>query len=170
MEGPSGDTSRSVSQEKKHEEMLSTVEREESLGPPKKRSREMSEEEKREERKAANRRSAFQSRLRKKLLIEELQGKVAKLTESMNTLREENRALSVQLEGALTENRRLRYLQHQQQQQDALMSVGGGLHFHAAAAGLPSLASAALQLSAPSALVTPRSLAGLEGLSTSVKF
>lgn len=149
-----------------------------TLIPSKKRQREMlSEEEKKEERKAANRRSAYQSRLRKKLLIEELQSKVARLTESLGVLREENRSLSVQLEGALTENRRLRFLQHhqqqhqQQQQHDGLLSAGtaSGLHLHAA--GLPSFASAAFhQLTSPSNFMATRSLAGLEGLSTTTKF
>jgi len=90
----------------------------------------ISEEERREERKAANRKSAYQSRLRKKLLIEELQGKVTALTSSLKGLREENHTLSLRLESALSENRRLRFLQHQ-----ALVGVGGSLGVRAGGSG-----------------------------------
>jgi predicted RNase H-like nuclease (RuvC/YqgF family) len=69
--------------------------------------------ERKEERKAANRRSAFQSRLRKKLLIEELQKKVDKLSEELSILKENNRTLTQGLEASLSENRKLRFL-HQQ--------------------------------------------------------
>mmetsp|Transcript_13848 Transcript_13848/g.19963 ORF Transcript_13848/g.19963 Transcript_13848/m.19963 type:complete len:166 (+) Transcript_13848:65-562(+) len=87
----------------------------------KKRVREtMTESELREERKAANRKSAFQSRLRKKQLIEELQGKVSKLSEELKTLNEENQVLSYSLQAELAENRRLRFLQMQ------VMGGGGG--------------------------------------------
>jgi hypothetical protein len=73
-----------------------------------------------EQRKSANRRSAFQSRLRKKLLIEELQGKVSDLTEQLDTLKEDNKSLCHRLESALAENRRLRFAQ----QQELIMSRG----------------------------------------------
>lgn len=115
-----------------------------SPGPDsKKRERDdLTEDERREERKAANRRSAFQSRLRKKLLIEELQGKVNKLTEELTVLKENNRTLTLGLEASLQENRRLRFL-HQQGglgggglgggalgAQSALLGLnGGGHHF-----------------------------------------
>lgn len=62
-----------------------------------------------EGRKAANRRSAHQSRLRKKLLIDELQLKVEKLAEELVLLKEENRTLSNSVEDSLTENRKLRF-------------------------------------------------------------
>lgn len=79
----------------------------------KKREREhMSEQEKAEERKAANRRSAHQSRLRKNMLIEELQKKVTKLNEEIAVLKENNRTLSLGLEASIAENQRLRL--HQQ--------------------------------------------------------
>ena len=67
----------------------------------------------RDERKSANRRSAFQSRLRKKLLIEELQQKVNKLSEELSVLKDNNRTLTKGLEESLAENRRLRFV-HQQ--------------------------------------------------------
>lgn len=57
--------------------------------------------------------SAYASRLRKKLLIEELQKKVSAMTGSSKSLRDENRTLLLQLEEALAENRRLRFMQHQ---------------------------------------------------------
>lgn len=69
--------------------------------------------ERKEERKAANRRSAFQSRLRKKLLIEELQKKVSTLSEELSILKDNNRTLTQGLEASLSENRKLRFL-HQQ--------------------------------------------------------
>lgn len=69
--------------------------------------------ERKEERKAANRRSAFQSRLRKKLLIEELQKKVSTLTEELSILKDNNRTLTQGLEASLSENRKLRFM-HQQ--------------------------------------------------------
>lgn len=74
----------------------------------------------REERKAANRRSAYQSRLRKKLLIEELQSKVSKLMNQLSNVRDDNISLSHRLESALAENRRLRFAQ-----QESIMIVGG---------------------------------------------
>jgi hypothetical protein len=78
----------------------------------KKRARdEMAEDERKEERKAANRRSAFQSRMRKKLLIEELQEKVNKLSGDLSALKAHNRTLALGLEASLFENRRLRLVQ-----------------------------------------------------------
>ena len=67
----------------------------------------------REDRKAANRRSAYQSRLRKKLLIEELQEKVADIAKHLDIVRDENKSLLYSLESALSENRRLRYVQQE---------------------------------------------------------
>lgn len=109
-----------------------------SPGPDsKKRDREsdLTEDERREERKAANRRSAFQSRLRKKLLIEELQGKVNKLTEELTVLKENNRTLTLGLEASLQENRRLRFL-HQQGGGLGGGLGGGGLSAQSALLGL----------------------------------
>ena len=79
----------------------------------------------REERKAANRRSAYQSRLRKKLLIEELQGNLCDLTEQLEALRDENKSLSHRLARALEENRQLRCVHEQQ----GLASRGNGVGF-----------------------------------------
>jgi hypothetical protein len=69
------------------------------------------DDELREERKAANRRSAYQSRLRKKLLTEQLQGQVSKLTNELSSVRHDNESLSRQFESALAENRHLRFAQ-----------------------------------------------------------
>jgi hypothetical protein len=82
-----------------------------------------------EQRKSANRRSAYQSRLRKKLLIEELQEKVSDLMEQLDTLGEDNKSLCHRLESALAENRHLRY----SQQESLIMSQAGGMH------GLPMM-------------------------------
>ena len=87
----------------------------------------LTEDERKEERKAANRRSAYQSRLRKKLLIEELQGKVAALSDTIQKLRNDNMLLSTELESALTENRRLRFMQIHQQ--DGMVGAGGGMAY-----------------------------------------
>lgn len=85
----------------------------------------LTEDERREERKAANRRSAFQSRLRKKLLIEELQQKVNKLQEEMAVLKENNRTLTLGLEASLSENRRLRFMQQHGSSSGGMAALAG---------------------------------------------
>lgn len=70
----------------------------------------LSEEEKKAERRAANRRSAFQSRQRRKILIEDLQRTVAALSKDNNDLRKTNDEIRSQLEAALIENRQLRQI------------------------------------------------------------
>ena len=79
----------------------------------------------REQRKSANRRSAYQSRLRKKLLIEELQGKVSDLEEKLGSLSDDNKTLCRQLESAMAENRRLRFIQ---QGSFMMGNRGAGMH------------------------------------------
>ncbi|VEU40487.1 unnamed protein product [Pseudo-nitzschia multistriata] len=70
----------------------------------------LTEEEKKAERRAANRRSAFQSRQRRKILIEDLQRTVAALSKDNNDLRKTNDEIRSQLEAALLENRQLRQI------------------------------------------------------------
>ena len=70
----------------------------------------LTEEEKKAERRAANRRSAFQSRQRRKILIEDLQRTVAALSKDNNDLRKNNDEIRSQLEAALLENRQLRQI------------------------------------------------------------
>lgn len=70
----------------------------------------LTEEEKKAERRAANRRSAFQSRQRRKILIEDLQRTVAALSKDNNDLRKSNDEIRSQLEAALLENRQLRQI------------------------------------------------------------
>jgi len=87
----------------------------------KKRSLPASEEDKKAERRAANRRSAFQSRQRRKILIEDLQRTVAGLSKENTDLRKSNEDLRVQLKAILLENHQLRM-----QQQMQSPNVGGG--------------------------------------------
>lgn len=75
-----------------------------------------------EDRKSANRRAALQSRLRKKVLTDDLQQQVNKLLSELSTLKEENRSLSQNLESSLAENRRLRFVQ----QHTGLLARQGG--------------------------------------------
>jgi hypothetical protein len=70
-----------------------------------------SEEEKKAERRAANRRSAFQSRQRRKILIEDLQRTVAGLSKENTDLRKSNEDLRVQLKTILLENHQFRMQQ-----------------------------------------------------------
>lgn len=100
----------------------------------------LTEEEKKAERRAANRRSAFQSRQRRKILIEDLQRTVAALSKDNNDLRKNNDDLRSQLEATLLENRQLRQITsslsaqaHLQQQ-----SAPGG---QSAATNSPSLSA-----------------------------
>jgi bZIP transcription factor len=65
-------------------------------------------ESKRAERRAANRRSAFQSRQRRKILIEDLQKTVATLSKDNQELRNSNNQLLAKLETAMLENQLLR--------------------------------------------------------------
>jgi bZIP transcription factor len=106
-----------------------------------------------EQRKSANRRSAFQSRLRKKLLIEELQGKVSDLTEQLDTLKEDNKSLCHRLESALAENRRLRFAQ----QQELLMARGtNGMGMQAMNHSMFNNAGAGLSTASISALLASK--------------
>jgi hypothetical protein len=79
------------------------------------------DDEKKAERRKANRRSAFQSRQRRKILIEDLQRTVAALSKDNTDLRKSNDDLRVQLEATLVEN-------HQFRMQQAIsgVSAGGG--------------------------------------------
>ena len=63
---------------------------------------------KRAERRAANRRSAFQSRQRRKILIEDLQKTVTSLSKDNQDLRNSNNQLRAKLETAMLENQLLR--------------------------------------------------------------
>ena len=63
-----------------------------------------------EVRKSANRKSAFESRLRKKVLTDDLQQQVVKLQSELVILKETNRTLLKNLETSLAENRRLRFV------------------------------------------------------------
>lgn len=83
----------------------------------KKRPLAASDDDKKAERRAANRRSAFQSRQRRKILIEDLQRTVAGLSKDSTDLRKSNEDLRVQLKTILLENHQLRMQQQQQQQQ-----------------------------------------------------
>ena len=92
----------------------------------------LTEEEKKAERRAANRRSAFQSRQRRKILIEDLQRTVAALSKDNNDLRKNNDELRTQLEATLLENRQLRQITsslsaqaHLQQAQHQQSATGG---------------------------------------------
>ena len=79
----------------------------------------LSEEDKKAERRAANRRSAFQSRQRRKILIEDLQRTVAALSKDNTELRKSNDELRVKLEATMLEN-------HQFRMQQQLSSSGAG--------------------------------------------
>jgi hypothetical protein len=79
----------------------------------------VSDGDKKAERRAANRRSAFQSRQRRKILIEDLQRTVAALSKDNTDLRKTIDELRVQLEANMLEN------QHFRMQQQ--LSAGGGM-------------------------------------------
>lgn len=68
-------------------------------------------DDKKAERRAANRRSAFQSRQRRKILIEDLQRTVSALSKDNGDLRKTNDDLRVQLEATLLENHQFRMQQ-----------------------------------------------------------
>ena len=69
------------------------------------------DDDKKAERRAANRRSAFQSRQRRKILIDDLQRTVAALSKDNGDLRRVQDEMRVQLEAALLENHKLRMQQ-----------------------------------------------------------
>ena len=77
-------------------------------------------EEKLAERRAANRRSAFQSRQRRKILIEDLQKTVASLSKDNADLRKTNEDLRFQMKFLLLENKQIR----QQLQASVILSSG----------------------------------------------
>src|SRR3569832_153911 len=68
----------------------------------------MTDDDKKEERRAANRLSAFQSRQRRKIIIEGLQKTVAQLSRDNSDQRQTIAELKVQLDGATKENEFLR--------------------------------------------------------------
>jgi hypothetical protein len=68
----------------------------------------LSEDDKKAERRAANRRSAFQSRQRRKILIEDLQRTVSALSKDNSDLRKSNDDMRIKLEMALVDNQQLR--------------------------------------------------------------
>ena len=84
-------------------------------GIVKKRKKDLSEEERLEERRAANRRSALESRQRRKNLIESLQKQVEQLTKETTELRAINDTLRLQLDSSLAENQQFRLIISQQQ-------------------------------------------------------
>ena len=123
-----------------------------------------------EERRSRNRKSAYQSRLRKRLLIEELQGKAAVLNKELERLKEENQNLLHQMEMVSSENTRLLLMnqqesfmmrqhhqqqhqqyqqqqqQHQQQQQQHHHLMGAGQNNTAQQAGSMAQLNAGLGL------------------------
>ena len=84
-------------------------------GRGKKRKKDLSEEERLEERRAANRRSALESRQRRKNLIESLQKQVEQLIKETTELRAVNDTLRLQLDSSLAENQQFRLIISQQQ-------------------------------------------------------
>jgi len=76
------------------------------------------DDDKKAERRAANRRSAFQSRQRRKILIDDLQRTVAALSKDNGDLRRSHDEMRSQLEAALLEN-------HQLRMQQQLTGMGG---------------------------------------------
>lgn len=142
---------------KDNEESDSAISDKEPPRDKKRRRQEMTEEERREERRTANRRSAFESRHRRKVLIEELQGAVESLSKENAAIRKEADSLRVEVHRLTTENRRL----HLQQQLSRSISVSGvpdsgtprhnpdmwslqqgvsqGLHMNMGMPGLPAL-------------------------------
>jgi len=119
----------------------------------------LTEEEKKAERRAANRRSAFQSRQRRKILIEDLQRTVAALSKDNNDLRKNNDEIRSQLEAALLENRQLRQISSslsaqahaQQAQQVAAQKVQQQHQQQAAPVGQQQQASGSPAMSAQQA-------------------
>jgi bZIP transcription factor len=87
----------------------------------KKRKKDLCEEAKLEGRRAANRKSALESRLRRKNLIETLQQQVEKLSKESTEMKAVNENLRKQLEATLSENQHFRLLVAQQQLNSGLM-------------------------------------------------
>ena len=139
-------------------------------------------EEKLAERRAANRRSAFQSRQRRKILIDDLQKTVASLSKDNADLRKTNEDLQFQMKFLLLENKQIR----QQLQASVFLSSspqltglsqilngggGGGGSTAAPAPGpVPVSVTSESEASNPSAensssVATPSSTIGLQELS-----
>jgi hypothetical protein len=90
---------------------------------PCKRKFQGTESEKQELRKATNRRSASESRLRRKQLIEDLQKAIFDLHNEKAAMKQENDGMKLQLDASMAENRQLRFsimLMQQQLQQFGL--------------------------------------------------
>jgi hypothetical protein len=124
----------------------------------KKRKQELTEDEKKAERRAANRRSAFQSRQRRKVLIEDLQKTVSDLSKENSSLRSENEALRLQLDASVRENRAYRL----QQQLSAGNPGAGG--YPGAAALMAQTGLTQAQLLGAQGLMVPNSAAGADQL------
>jgi len=78
------------------------------LAKTKKTKEDMTEEEKKEERRAANRLSAFQSRQRRKIIIEDLQKTVAQISKDNAQQRKEKETIKAELDSVKKENEMLR--------------------------------------------------------------
>ena len=92
------------------------------------------EDDKKAERRAANRRSAFQSRQRRKILIEDLQKTVSALSNENTDLRKNNEELRVQLEATLLENHQFRVQQQLGGSQGGVGGLLGASSLHSAQA------------------------------------
>lgn len=125
----------------------------------KKRKQELTEDEKKAERRAANRRSAFQSRQRRKVLIEDLQKTVSDLSKENSSLRSENEALRLQLDASVRENRAYRL-----QQQLSAGNPGGGGYPGGAAALMAQTGLTQAQLLGAQGLGLPNSGGGADQL------
>lgn len=91
-----------------HKAMNSSIGEQKAMTARKRRVQEMTEEERRDERRTANRRSAFESRQRRKVLIEELQETVQRLSKENALVRKEADNLRLEVDRLLLENRQLR--------------------------------------------------------------
>lgn len=96
------------------------------------------DDDKKAERRAANRRSAFQSRQRRKILIDDLQRTVAALSKDNSDLRRAHDETRVQLEATLLEN-------HQLRMQQQLTGMGAMANPTAALFGVQALQQAQAQ-------------------------
>jgi hypothetical protein len=76
---------------------------------PSKHNFQATEVEKQEYRKAANRKSAFESRVRRKKLIEDLQDAIFDLHNEKAAMKQETDGMKLQLDVAMAENRQLRF-------------------------------------------------------------
>lgn len=84
---------------------------------PRKRKFQGTESEKQELRKATNRRSASESRLRRKQLIEDLQKAIFDLHNEKAAMKQKKDGMKLQLDASMVENRRLRFSNMLMQQQ-----------------------------------------------------